>query len=314
MLLDYHELKIGKYELPSWDGLVYPTLLFLSDGKVHKKREVEAGVIDQIGLPNELRNLTYQKNNSNIIEDRLSWALSIMTIANMLNRSQRGQYQINELGKNLLKKYGIRLDMNVIHKQKAYIEHRQKMSTQANNQSLNEKNENQAPVDNMIEIDQRVKDINDQIAAELLELILDNEPRFFEHLVVDLLSQMGYLGENGFSKVTSLSHDGGIDGIINQDPLGTRVIYLQAKRYSSHHSVSAPEIQSFHGALSMRHADHGVFITTSDFTTGAREAAKSLSISLVNGHQLAQLMIKYEVGVRVKNEYKIYDVDRDYFD
>ncbi|MBA1433671.1 restriction endonuclease [Bombilactobacillus bombi] len=311
LLIDYHRLKLGKYGMPTWDGLCYPTLLYLQDRQIRTGLEIRHAVADSIGLPAQLRQKSYDnsKQTTKVIEDRVGWACSDMFIAKMLQRPERGHYQITHLGLHLLKQYGIKINRQIVHRQPAYSQHRQAVISQkqANVQEI-------TSVDNVTDIDQMVQELNNQVATELLTLILNNAPNFFESLVVELLSKMGYKGKNGSSKVTSISNDGGIDGIINQDPLGTRTIYLQAKRYSQNNIVGRPEIQKFHGALDEKNADRGVFITTSDFSQGAQNAAEKLGIILVNGQMLANLMIKYSVGVRVKNQFMIYDIDRDYFE
>lgn len=138
-------------------------------------------------------------------------------------------------------------------------------------------------------------------------------PYDFEGLMVKLLSVMGYKGDEGQSMVTQKSNDGGIDGVINQDPLGLSKVYIQVKRYSVNHSVQRPEITSFSGAIQLRHADRGVFITTSTFTSGAVEAARDLNITLVNGEMLTNLMLQYGVGVEVEKQYTVYRIDKDIF-
>ena len=131
--------------------------------------------------------------------------------------------------------------------------------------------------------------------------------------MVQLLAAMGYKGDEGQSLVTQKSNDGGIDGIINQDPLGLQKVYIQVKRYASQNTVSRPEITSFSGAIKLRHADRGVFITTSSFTSGAEEAARALNITLVNGDMLTNLMLQYHVGVIIQQQYNTYKLDRDAF-
>src|SRR5699024_5795563 len=114
---------------------------------------------------------------------------------------------------------------------------------------------------------------------------------------------MGYSGKNGNVKVTPQSNDGGIDGIINQDPLGTSTVYLQVKRYAEKNVIGRPAIQAFYGALASVNADRGVFITTSSFSKGALEFAKNQGIVLIDGIQLTELMIEYKVGVEPAQEY-----------
>ncbi|MFT4940993.1 MAG: restriction system protein, partial [Paraglaciecola sp.] len=109
--------------------------------------------------------------------------------------------------------------------------------------------------------------------------------------------------------------DGGIDGIINEDPLGLETIYLQAKRYKESNTIGRPDIQAFSGALDMQRARKGVFITTSKFSKDALEYVRLIEkkIVLIDGQTLAQLMIKYGLGVAVKESYQIKNIDTDYF-
>lgn len=137
---------------------------------------------------------------------------------------------------------------------------------------------------------------------------------FFEHLVVDLLIKMGYQGVHGSAIVTPSTHDGGIDGVINQDPLGTSTVYVQAKRYQATNVVQRPAIDGFYGALSRVHADRGVFITTSSFSDQAEQTAKTFSIILIDGLKLTDLMLQYKVGVQAKRHYELFTVDEDYFE
>lgn len=110
------------------------------------------------------------------------------------------------------------------------------------------------------------------------------------------------------------SHDGGVDGIINEDKLGLSLIYLQAKRYTSGNNVSRREIQSFVGAV--QNIQKGVFITTSSFTREAMEYVEQQqkSLRLIDGEMLARLMVKYEVGIVSQQSLKIYKVDNSYFE
>ena len=110
-------------------------------------------------------------------------------------------------------------------------------------------------------------------------------------------------------------HDGGIDGIINEDKLGLDLIYLQAKRYKDGNTVGRHDLQAFVGA--MQNVQKGVFITTSSFTKEARQYAEQQqqkNLKLIDGELLCSLMIKYEVGIAVENNIKIYRLDTAYFE
>ena len=131
--------------------------------------------------------------------------------------------------------------------------------------------------------------------------------------VIDLLIAMGYGGSReDAGEAVGRSGDGGIDGIINEDRLGLDVIYVQAKRWEG--NVGAPEIAGFAGALAGKGANKGIFITTSDFTKAAKAYdASGFKIVLIDGHQLAELMIEHNVGVSIEKTYEIKRVDSDYF-
>ena len=141
-------------------------------------------------------------------------------------------------------------------------------------------------------------------------------PEFFERLVIDLLLSMGYGGSRkDAGEAVGKTNDGGIDGKIKEDKLGLDVIYIQAKRWNEKNTVGRPEIQKFIGALQENQAKKGVFITTSDFTKGARQSAEKISskVILINGEELADLMIDHDVGVSKINTYEIKKIDYDYF-
>ncbi|WP_348535430.1 restriction endonuclease [Komarekiella delphini-convector] len=140
-------------------------------------------------------------------------------------------------------------------------------------------------------------------------------PDFFERLVIDLLIKMGYGGSRrDAGKAIGKSGDGGIDGIIKEDKLGLDVVYIQAKRWDSN-VIGRPEIQKFVGALYGQRAKKGVFITTSNFTQDAKRYVSGIDIKvvLIDGQELAQLMIDNNVGVSTVSVYEIKKIDSDYF-
>ena len=151
---------------------------------------------------------------------------------------------------------------------------------------------------------------------QLIEAILNNPPAFFEELVVNLLLKLGYGYNQASGMVVGKSHDGGIDGIINEDVLGLDKIYVQAKRYASGQNIGRPELQAFAGAMMAGGVKKGVFITTSTFTKAAQEFSiqqTEKNISLIDGDTLTALMIQNEVGVRSVQSYAVYEIDSNFF-
>lgn len=156
--------------------------------------------------------------------------------------------------------------------------------------------------------------IREGLAAELLHIIKTHSPTFFERLVIDLLVKMGYGGtRKDAGQAIGKSGDEGIDGIIKEDRLGLDIVYIQAKRWEN--VVSRPEIQKFAGALQGQRAKKGIFITTSNFSEGAKDYVSRIEskIVLIDGDALAQLMIDYNIGVATVASYEIKRVDSDYF-
>ena len=162
---------------------------------------------------------------------------------------------------------------------------------------------------------QKYQEHQDRLKEELLQNIMDNPPDFFEKLVLDLLFKMGYCDSRADAEAVGRSGDGGIDGIINQDPLGLDAIYVQAKRWADG-KVGRPDIQRFIGALAGTGASKGVFITTSSFTDPAEKAANERAgpkIVLIDGEQLVQLMIDHNLGIALGKIYQLKEVDVVYF-
>lgn len=165
-------------------------------------------------------------------------------------------------------------------------------------------------------LDALIEEWNANVADQLLGLVTATTPEFFEHLVLDLLRALGYGTRPDDVRHTGASGDAGIDGVIHLDRLGLQKVYVQAKRWQPGSHVGRPEVQAFVGALAGRRANLGVFITTSRFTREARAyaARASDSVVLVDGRELATLMIERGVGVSMVRDVRLVRIDRDYFE
>ena len=165
------------------------------------------------------------------------------------------------------------------------------------------------------------QELTEALEARVLDRLRKAEPSFLEHAVVGLLIAMGYGGGDAArGRVTGKTGDGGIDGTIKEDKLGLDEVYVQAKKYAGGSTVGVGEVRNFVGALVGVHAQKGVFVTTADFTDSARRfAARSPKrIVLINGEELARLMVRHDVGVRVRDPHRppilIKGIDEDFFD
>ncbi|WP_054665597.1 restriction endonuclease [Lacticaseibacillus camelliae] len=323
MKLDYRELKLAKDGVPTWDAMLPVLMSIAMTQKEWLGAELKAAAVEKLNLPQDLRELQSGKRQDVAIENRTGWALSDLSVSGLLERPRRGVYRVTELGKSLFQKYGMALSQEVTHAQPNYKQHKRDLKRAKSGSVSGQGDGKDNLLDDAVDspsaeqIGKAIDDYNSVIAVNLLERIREAEPVFFERLVIDLLNAMGYQGTNGTSVLTPSSGDGGIDGIINQDPLGTQTVYVQAKRYAADNIVQRPQIDQFYGALSRVHGNQGVFITTSGFSSGAKAVAKTFSIVLIDGIKLTSLMLKYHVGVqqdRARKSYELLAIDEDYFD
>lgn len=313
---DWKKLKLSENGIPANDALIPYILEVIKDGEEVTNRAIQERVVKYLNIPGSVLEMKYPNdpNGSGIFINRIGWALSSLYIANLIERPRRGVYRITGDGLSLLAKYGDTLTKKILEDLPAFKNYKRELAIR------NERTGNMTPVPETdkeevkIEVGSLIATQNNETAIELLDKVRQVEPSFFEQLVVDLLVKMGYSGKNGDAQVTNRTNDGGIDGIINQDPLGTSTVYIQAKRYMEGNVVGRPAIQSFYGALAGVNADRGVFITTSSFSSGAQDFAKNQGIVLIDGIKLTELMMQYGVGIEVAKVYKQFRIDNDYFE
>jgi restriction system protein len=155
-----------------------------------------------------------------------------------------------------------------------------------------------------------------ELEQNILAHIYAQSHQFFENLILDLLLAMGYGNRRrDLAKRIGRSHDGGIDGIICQDELGLDTILLQAKRLRPNTTVSSSQVRDFVGSLAARHASKGIFFTTGEFSAGAKQTALTVSqrVILINGSELAALMVRHNLGVTVTESFVFKTIDHSYF-
>jgi len=302
-------------EVPTWEGFMVPCLSALSDSSTRSRREMNVQVAALVGLTNENRAVLLGSGQPQFA-NRIGWALSQLARVGALAKPSRGHYRITDAGREVLAAFpeGVaekQLDSLGSDPTSAIQPY---VASTRQQPSLAAATADRSPLDPTEQVEQGISRIHADVAAELLTRLCAQDPTFFESAVVKLLLAMGYGGVGGRGLTTSRSNDGGIDGVIDQDVLGLSKVYVQAKRYAPGNSVQRPELQGFVGVLSGK-ADSGVFFTTSTFTAGAVEWADRVParVILVDGQQLATLMIRYKVGVQVKDTYAVVEVDEDFF-
>ena len=274
-------------------------------------------LVKHFNLTEEDCSLKTKSGSAFQLNDRIGWCRQWLRRALFIEIPQRGIYSITQRGKDYLQSHTDLRQENLLqypeYAEFAHMPVTSKADSNVEKKEIEEKLGEMTPTEQM---DVAFKSINDDLAADLLQRVLDMSPNFFEKLVLDLLLNMGFGSRNKeMAIVTPTSHDNGVDGIIPEDALGLDKIYIQAKRYTDN-PVSKPEIHKFIGALDEQKATKGVFITTSKFTSGAVETANKASkkIVLIDGKSLADYMIEYNVGVSEKKIYEVKKLDSDYFE
>lgn len=301
--------------IPKHDKIRIPAMKLLTENDEMKLRDFVEPLSEHFKLTEEEVNALYPSGNGHIFYDRISWALSYLNMAKLLDKPKRGVYKINMAGRKLLK---------TPEKVHSYIEQkletreptRQKKKTL---EQVSLENSQESTLTPQEKLYNSFESIKKSVYAEIINSILTKTPIAFERLVVLLLQKMGYGGEiNNSGLVTKASNDGGIDGIIKEDVLGLGRIHIQAKRYNPENSVGREEIQKFVGALAVAQSNKGVFITTSYYSKGAIEYVENLNGSttlvLIDGKQLAEYMYDFGLGMQVEQTIEIKKLDADFWD
>lgn len=300
--------------IPKFEDFLYPFLLHLKEKDISNK-EMKEILISHFALTEEDCLLRTKGGSAFQIDDRIGWVRQWLRRALFIEIPQRGIYRITQRGKDYLKKHSDLRQADLME----YPEYAEYAGPSQLKKS-GEKTDSESTSEELTPTEQleaAMKKINDDLAADILQKAREMSPAKFEQLVLDLLLAMGYGGSNkDMAKVTPISHDNGVDGIIPEDALGLDKIYIQAKRYKEGAPVHKPEIQQFIGALSEQKASKGVFVTTSTFTQGARESVSKATskIVLIDGIALAQYMIEFNVGVSTRKTYEVKRIDTDYFE
>jgi restriction system protein len=300
--------------IPKFEDFLYPFLLQLKDADMSNK-DIKEKLIGHFSLTDEDLQMKTKGGSAYQIDDRIGWCRQWLRRALFIEIPEKGVYRITKRGVDYLKTHSDlrQTDLLEYPEYAAYAGISSEKKTTGKS-GVESSNEELTPTE---QLEAAMKKINDDLAADILQKAREMSPAKFEQLVLDLLLAMGYGGTNkDLAKVTPISHDNGVDGIIPEDALGLDKIYIQAKRYKEGLPVSKPEIHQFIGALSEQKASKGVFVTTSNFTQGAKESVNKAAskIVLIDGIALAQYMIEFNVGVSTRKSYEIKRLDTDYFE
>ena len=299
--------------IPKFKECFNDFLLCLADGEIRQIGEIVEFVANQKNLSDEDRAITLNSGQRSF-NNRVGWARTYLKMAGLIYYPKYGFIQITDEGKKVLSQ-NQNIDLEFLKQYESFKKFIYSMSPAKGNDKNNTLDDGTNKLEQSPEelMETAFSQINASLANEILAEIIKLSPALFEKLTLRLLQKMGYGGTlDGIGTVTKISGDGGIDVIIQEDKLGLRNIYIQAKRYALDGSIGRPDIQGFVGAIANKDGK-GVFITTAKFSEPAKQCAKENHIVLIDGERLATLMIEYGVGVSTIQTYEIKRIDSDFF-
>lgn len=291
--------------LPDFQSLMLPVLSLLSQHR-RSTSEIVDSLADQLNLTTDERTTLLPAGRQTIIANRTHWALAHLNRAGLVHRISQGHYELTPTGLELLNNPPLQVSIAFLQKYPDYANSRS--TTNRDQASSGDDTSVAAPSPSLQRLtpEEQIEAADKSLRSELVSALVARlqllRPEVFEQLIIDVLVGIGYGGtRRDAASRLGRSGDGGIDGVIREDTLGLDTIYLQAKRYADDNPVGAPAIQGFAGALLSNGATKGVFVTTGRYTPQAKQVANSYKahrVILIDGQELARLMIDHEVGVR----------------
>jgi len=307
--------------VPDYQTLMLPILRLLGDGQVRRVvPDITDPVAEEFHLTPEEREQMLPSGLQATFVNRAHWAVTYMGKAGLITRPARGRVVITDLGRGALAKAPAKIDVNFLMSYPDFAAFRAKAKPKSGDvatAAVLEASDHQNPE----ELLYRTYDaLRQSIEADMLDRLQSSGYPWeaFERLVVELLGAMGYGSSSDETRlrVTKLTGDEGIDGVIDEDKLGLDAVYIQAKKYQAKTGVGRPALQAFAGSLEGQRASKGVFLTTSYFTGEAEEYVRRISrrIVLIDGKALTKLMYDYGIGVRPGRSLVVKRVDDAYFE
>lgn len=298
--------------VPIFHEMLLPILLFAGDGKNHRAAEALEYVKAQFPLT-EQDNAERLANGRTKVMDRVLWAMTYLRKSGLIESVSWGVFRISDRGRELLNQKPKKLSLRDLERYPEYLEFKglgPKPTGSA--QSTPAPSQEETPEDGL---DRLFRLLRSQLEGELLDAFKTASPSFFEKIVLNLLVAMGYGGSiQDAASTTKRTGDDGIDGVIKEDRLGLDLIHIQAKRWKDT-VVGRPDIQNFAGSLEGQRGRKGVFITTSSFSSEARDYVSRIEkkIILIDGKELTRLCVDFGIGVTQQKPYIVKKLDPDFF-
>lgn len=298
--------------IPDYQSLMKPVLELAASGEM-KISDAVARLERTFDLSAEEKSELLPSGKQTRFANRVHWARSYLKQAGLLRNTRRGYFEITPEGERVLSENPERIDAKYLEKFDAFLEFKSRSNTLEEEHAETLVSDTTTPDETMRAA---YEQISNALAADLLARLRESEPAFFEGVIVQLLLKMGYGYGSAAGNVLGQSGDDGVDGVINLDPLGVDQVYVQAKRYQAASPIGSGAIRDFYGALGLKDVTKGIFVTTSTFTPSARSTAEKLGarLVLIDGPQLARLMVGHEVGCRVTEVFRVSVVEESYFE
>lgn len=303
--------------IPDYQTLMRPVLSLAAQGEIRISDVVER-LADEFDLTPEERIQRLPSSGQTVLYNRAQWAKTYLKQAGLLEMTRRAHFRITERGKAILEDKNISIDTKFLRQFAEFQDFQARGKTGGSTSGEIHDTPQIIDVATPEELmRQAYSSILESVANELVERLRDGTPSFFERAIVSLLLSMGYGGSSEEAgRAIGQSGDDGVDGVIDQDPLGVDQIYIQAKRYAVGNAVGPSAIRDFFGSLSLKKAQKGIFVTTSNFTKSAVDTASQIGgrIVLIDGDELGRLMVRYNVGCRDQEVLHIKRIDEDFFE
>ena len=332
--------------IPDYQTLMRPVLELADQGGEVRMRDAYEAMADAFDLTPDERAELLPSGRQRTIANRVHWAKTYLKQAGLVHPTRRGHFTITDRGRAALAEATGRIDTDYLRRFEEFRAFQRRSNGRATGETQDDDGDllsgigegskaadfaphasaaTDVPGDAVTQssatpneiLRRAFTTINESLAEELIERVREADPAFFEQLIVTLLIAMGYGGSSEETgRALGQSGDDGVDGVVDQDPLGVDQIYIQAKRYASGNTVGSAAIRDFFGALNLKRASKGIFVTTSTFSRSAVETTRGLGqrIVLIDGHRLAQLMIRYNVGCREEEVLRVRRIDEEFFE
>lgn len=298
--------------IPKLDELLAPFLRLATEQDL--TRPLATQTMSELFRLSEAERAEQIPSGATYISSRTGWAMTFLTKGQLIERIAPKTYRATDAGREMLAKHAKAITLKDLEQIPGWKEAWKSKKREGSSSVAPSESGSETPYE---AIDRAVEALHGALRMQVVEHILAQTPKFFEYLVLDVLVAMGYGGSReDAAQHMGKSNDEGIDGCINQDPLGLDKIFVQAKRYKPGQTIGREAIQAFVGSLTGQGVTKGVFITTSSFARTAAEfvmRGSSTKVVLIDGDMLVDLMMRHKIGVRSDRSVELLALDQNYF-